>query len=55
MKKIGSSKIMKKYIISIPKVVREILGIEPGDYIEWFIDGDRIVIEKRGKYDEEIN
>lgn len=47
MKKIASSKIMKKYIISIPKAVREALDIKPGDYIEWFVDGDKITIKKK--------
>ncbi len=47
MKKIASSKIMKKYIINIPKAVREALDIKPGDYIDWFVNGDRITIKKR--------
>lgn len=49
MKKIASSKVMKKYIINIPKAVREALDVRPGDYIDWFVDGDKIVIKKRSE------
>ncbi|MGC9068388.1 MAG: AbrB/MazE/SpoVT family DNA-binding domain-containing protein [Thermoprotei archaeon] len=53
MRKIASSKVMKKYVINLPKAVREALMIETGDYVDWFIDRDRIFIEKRKEEKEQ--
>ncbi len=38
---------MKKYLISLPKAVKEALDVEPGDYLDWYIENDRIIIVKR--------
>lgn len=46
-KSIGKSKLSKKYQITIPKTVRVILGLNPGDEVEFILEGeDRILIKK---------
>jgi AbrB family looped-hinge helix DNA binding protein len=52
MKKLASTKFMSKFIVTVPKVVREMLDLKPGDYINWFLDGDKIVIAKGEKVEE---
>ncbi|MDI9609734.1 MAG: AbrB/MazE/SpoVT family DNA-binding domain-containing protein [Archaeoglobales archaeon] len=44
--KVASSKVMKKNIISLPKIVREVLELKPGDYVEWFIENKKVVLRK---------
>ena len=40
------SKVTIKYQASIPKEVREKLNIKAGDFIEFDIEGDRVVLKK---------
>jgi len=49
MRKIATSKVMRKFLISLPKAVREALDIKPGEYIDWYIEGDKIVVKKRSE------
>jgi AbrB family looped-hinge helix DNA binding protein len=53
MKRVASTKLMSKFIVTVPKAVREMLDLKPGDYIDWFIDGDRIIITKGERIFEE--
>jgi AbrB family looped-hinge helix DNA binding protein len=54
MRKIASTKFMKGFVVTVPKAVREILDLRPGDYIDWFIDGDKIVIAKGERNVEKV-
>jgi AbrB family looped-hinge helix DNA binding protein len=53
MKRVASTKLMNKFIVTVPKAVREMLDLKPGDYIDWFIEGDRIIITKGERKFEE--
>ncbi|MCC6018953.1 MAG: AbrB/MazE/SpoVT family DNA-binding domain-containing protein [Candidatus Verstraetearchaeota archaeon] len=53
MKRVASTKLMSKFIVTVPKAVREMLDLKPGDYIDWFIEGDRIIITKGERKFEE--
>lgn len=41
--------------VVIPKEVRELLNIASGDPIEFYIDGDRVIIQKYVSEDEETD
>jgi len=47
--KIAVSKVMNKNIIALPKAVREALDVKPGDYIEWTIENDKVIVRKMVK------
>jgi len=49
MKKVSSTKVMKKYIVTIPKAIRIALDLKPGDFIDWFIDEDKVIVRKSGE------
>lgn len=53
--KIALSKVMHKNIIYIPKVVREILNINEGDYIAWYIKDNKVIIEKSKEENNNAN
>ena len=38
------SKISKKGLTTIPSKVKELLGAEEGDYLEWRTVGDKVVV-----------
>ena len=40
------AKVSGKYLITIPKEVREALDIKPGDYIAFIIRDNEVVIRK---------
>ncbi len=40
------SRITSKAQTTIPRAVREALGIAPGDELAWEIDGDRVVLSR---------
>lgn len=42
------SKITSKTQTVIPKAVREKLGLKPGDFIRYRVEGKRVVIERVG-------
>lgn len=46
MKRIASTKLMRKCTVTVPKSVREFLELKPGDYIDWFIENDKVIIMK---------
>jgi len=47
MKLIHVSKVTSKYQVTVPKDVREILDIKPGDKIAWYLDEkNRVFIQK---------
>jgi len=43
---LGKAKITGKGQITIPKVVRVLLEVNPGDYVVFIMEGERIYIEK---------
>ncbi len=47
MRRVATSKVMRKFLISLPKAVREALDVKPGEYIDWYIENDKIVVVKR--------
>lgn len=40
-------KVTRKRQITLPKEVCEKLNISPGDYVKVFVEGSRIVVERR--------
>lgn len=48
MRRLAKSKVMSKNTVTIPKAIREILEIKVGEYIDWYIENDRIIVRKSG-------
>jgi len=44
--KIGESKLSRN-MTAVPKPVRVALNLESGDVIEWYIEGDEIIVKKK--------
>ena len=43
---IGMAKVTAKMQITVPKKVREVLKVKPGDRVLFIMDGDKIVLKK---------
>lgn len=51
--KIASSKLTAQGQISVPAEVRRRLGIGPGSILEWEQQGEKIVVQRAGRYSSE--
>jgi len=45
--KVGESKVTSKYLVVLPKAIRLALNLKRGDYVEWHIEGDKVVVRKK--------
>ena len=50
---LARSKVTSQGQISVPKEVRQKLGIGPGSVLEWEEDGDKIVVRRVGSFTSE--
>jgi AbrB family looped-hinge helix DNA binding protein len=50
---IAYSKLTARGRVSVPKEVRQRLGIGPGSILEWEEEGERIVVRRAGRYTSE--
>lgn len=50
---LAQSKVTAQGQISVPAEVRRKLGIGPGSVLEWKEDGERVFIERSGRYTSE--
>lgn len=48
-----ASKLTSKYQATVPKEVREFLGLAAGDGLQWEIENNQIVVKKLSKLDLE--
>ena len=48
-----ASKLTSKYQATVPKEVREFLGLASGDGLQWEIENDYVVVKKLSKLDLE--
>lgn len=46
MKRLATSKIMKKHLIYLPKTIRELLDVDIGDSITWVLRDGEIIVKK---------
>jgi antitoxin PrlF len=51
--KIASSKLTAQGQISVPAEVRRRLGVGPGSILEWEQQGDKVVVQRAGRYSSE--
>lgn len=51
--KIASSKLTAQGQISVPAEVRRRLGVGPGSILEWEQQGEKIVVQRAGRYSSE--
>jgi AbrB family looped-hinge helix DNA binding protein len=49
------SKISSKNQITVPKEVRERLGIQPGDILAYDIEDERVILRKAEPFDREFH
>ncbi len=52
MGNLTDTKISEKNLTTIPKPVRNFLGVGAGDRVEWHVEGGNIVVRKRDEPDE---
>jgi len=45
--KVGESKVTSKYLVVLPKAVRIALNLKRGDYLEWYIEGEKVIVRKK--------
>jgi len=45
--KVGESKVTSKYLVVLPKAIRLALNLKRGDYVEWYIEGDKVIVRKK--------
>jgi len=45
--KIGESRISKKFLLTLPRAVREALDLRVGDTIEWHVERQRLIVRKK--------
>jgi len=45
--KIGESRISKKFLLTLPRAVREALNLRVGDTIEWHVERQRLIVRKK--------
>ena len=50
---LAQSKVTAQGQISVPRDVREKLGIGPGSILEWEEDGDKMVVRRAGRFHSE--
>ena len=50
---IAHSKLTAQGQISVPKEVRQRLGIGPGSVLEWEEEGEKIIVRRAGRYTSE--
>jgi AbrB family looped-hinge helix DNA binding protein len=50
---IAHSKLTSQGQISVPGEVRRRLGIGPGSVLEWDVEGEKIVVQRAGRYTSE--
>ena len=50
---VAHSKLTAQGQISVPVEIRRKLGLGPGSILEWQEDGDRIVVQRAGRYSSE--
>jgi AbrB family looped-hinge helix DNA binding protein len=48
------TKLTEKSQTTVPKHVRQILGIGPGDEVEWFVMGRQVVVDSRNRVEHPI-
>ena len=48
-----ASKLTSKYQATVPKEVRELLGLNAGDAVQWEIEDDKVVVRKLQAFDLE--
>ena len=48
------TKVTSKYQTSIPKEVRELLGVKPGKEVEWNIVKGMVIVETKRKIDHPV-
>lgn len=45
--KVGEAKVSANYQIALVKEVRPWLGVQPGDFIEFHVENERVIMRKK--------
>ena len=48
------TKLTSKNQTTIPEQIRKFLGIEPGDKVEWVIEGERVILRAKKRYENPL-
>jgi AbrB family looped-hinge helix DNA binding protein len=45
--KLGQTKVLGNMTVTVPKVVREALNLKAGDYLEWHVVNQEVIVRRR--------
>ena len=48
------TKLTSKNQTTVPEQIRKFLGIGPGDKVEWVIEGDRVILRAKKRYENSL-
>lgn len=51
MSLLADTAVSEKNLTTVPKAVRNFLGIEPGDRLEWHVEDGRVTVHKQSDAD----
>lgn len=49
-----STKLTSKNQTTIPESIRKFLGIKPGEKVEWIIEGDKVILRAKKRYEDPL-
>jgi len=49
-----STKLTSKNQTTIPEEIRKFLGIRPGEKVEWVIEGDRVILRAKKRFENPL-
>lgn len=49
-----STKLTSKNQTTIPEEIRKFLGITPGEKVEWVIEGDKVILRAKKRYEDPL-
>jgi len=49
-----STKLTSKNQTTIPEHIRKFLGIKPGEKVEWVIEGDKVILRAKKRYENPL-
>ncbi|KYK29063.1 MAG: AbrB/MazE/SpoVT family DNA-binding domain-containing protein [Theionarchaea archaeon] len=49
-----STKLTSKNQTTIPEEIRKFLGIKPGEKVEWVIEGDKVILRAKKRFENPL-
>ncbi len=49
-----STKLTSRNQTTIPEEIRKFLGIKPGEKVEWIIEGEKVILRAKKRYEDPL-